>query len=321
MKLIVKAKKLNKRSTVPAYLPDPNGIIGTVLENFQFEGEEVPSVPNPGLGKWYRDRDNSYYWGGALEIAEEPIDEYSIEYLKPDNNLLDAIPITSPIKRKIEQVVNVFETGKKEGDYAQVTVYADYTDPGTGNRIKQVTYGRSQTTEFGHLKALLQEYIANNGSYGHELAPFLNQLGRKPSLENNTVFCDLLRKAGKEDPVMKLSQDQFFDGKYYTPAFQWFTTQAFSLPLSMLVIYDSFIHSGSILSFLRKKFPTPVPANGGDEKEWISHYVLARHHWLSNHREPLLRLTAYRTTCFRELIADQNWKLTRPINANGTMIL
>ena len=49
--LSVKVKKLNKRSKVPRFLPDPDGIVGIVNENFVFQGEEVLVVPNPALGK------------------------------------------------------------------------------------------------------------------------------------------------------------------------------------------------------------------------------------------------------------------------------
>lgn len=67
MQLIVTVKKLNKRSSVPASLAE-NNIIGTVYQGFRFEGEEVTTVPNPSLGKWYTDRDGSCYWGGGLII-------------------------------------------------------------------------------------------------------------------------------------------------------------------------------------------------------------------------------------------------------------
>lgn len=68
MQLIVNVKKLNKRSSVPESLAERN-IIGTVLQGFRFEGEEITAVPNPALGKWYKDRDGSCYWGGGLIIA------------------------------------------------------------------------------------------------------------------------------------------------------------------------------------------------------------------------------------------------------------
>ena len=76
------------------------------------------------------------------------------------------MPISLQQKKKILQVVNVFETGTKEGKYDDISIYADgpIID---GKRIKQITYGRSQTTEYGVLKILVQQYIANNGISHH----------------------------------------------------------------------------------------------------------------------------------------------------------
>ncbi len=320
LQLIVKAKKLNKRKTIPAFLPDSASIIGFVKENFIFEGEEVAIVPNPDIGKWYKDRDNNFYWGGGLNIMEIPVDEHAPELAVPDNNLLENIAISPIIKKKIEQVINAFETGSAEGNYATLVKLRDYNDPETNTRIVQVTFGRSQTTEFGHLKSLVEDYIDNNGVRANELKPFLSRIGKKPSLATDDNFCNTLKDAGKNDPIMKVSQDQLFDAKYYQPAFGWFSENGFTLPLSLLVIYDSKIHSGSILPFLRKKFSTVVPASGGNEKEWITNYVNARHNWLANHSDSLLRKTVYRTECFKEQLLHNNWDLTQTINANGVKI-
>ena len=57
-------------------------------------------------------------------------------------------------KQKIESVINVFESGSLQGDYSLVSIYAD----GVGNS-KQITFGRSQTTEQGNLKQLLDYNI------------------------------------------------------------------------------------------------------------------------------------------------------------------
>ena len=67
---IVTAGKLNKRTAVPEFLPDPNNIAGFVNKNFTFEGEEVLEVPNPALGKWYKDKVGFFYWGGAIREVE-----------------------------------------------------------------------------------------------------------------------------------------------------------------------------------------------------------------------------------------------------------
>jgi len=318
--LVVKAKKLNIRSVIPSFLPDPNNIIGTAKENFAFDGEEVTTVPNPALGKWYKDRGNRFYWGGALEIFEAAVDEQAPRFEAPDNEAMENAVITPLVKRKIEQVINAFETGSAEGNYGMVVTFEDYSDPETGRRIRQVTYGRSQTTEFGHLKALIQDYVDSNGQFANTLQPFLSHIGRKPSLATDATFCDTLKKAGKQDPVMRVCQDRLFESKYYLPAHNWFTSNGFTLPLSLLVIYDSYIHSGGILGFLRKKFPTVVPVNGGNEKEWITNYVNARHNWLANHSRQLLRNTKYRTECFKEQLKNNNWDLSQKIIANGVSI-
>jgi chitosanase len=321
LQLIVKAKLLNKRKFIPAFLPDSTGLAGIVKENFIFEGEEVTVVPNPSLGKWYKDRDNHFYWGGGLNILEKHEDENAPELAVPDNSRMESISITPLIKRKIEQVINAFETGSAEGNYGALVKLKDFNDPDTNTRIVQVTFGRSQTTEFGHLKSLIQDYVVRNGVFADKLKPFLPRIGKKPSLAGDTVFCDALKNAGRNDPIMRSCQDELFDAKYYLPAHSWFISNQFNLPLSLLVIYDSKIHSGGILGFLRKKFSTVVPASGGNEKEWITNYVNARHNWLANHSDALLRKTIYRTECFKDQIQNGNWDLSQTINAHGVKIV
>lgn len=71
LQLKVTAKKLNKRSRIPTQLPDAFGITGSVIQDHTFLGVEVQdNVPNPALGKWYKDRDGQYYWGGGLVVTE-----------------------------------------------------------------------------------------------------------------------------------------------------------------------------------------------------------------------------------------------------------
>ncbi len=72
MQLRVTVKRLNKRRFIPWQIPEPTGIVGQVDEGFTFEGVEVglTEIPNPAIGKWYRDRDGYFYWGGGvMEVA------------------------------------------------------------------------------------------------------------------------------------------------------------------------------------------------------------------------------------------------------------
>lgn len=218
-------------------------------------------------------------------------------------------------KRIIERVINAFETGKADGDYGAIVIFHD----GPHN-IRQITYGRSQTTEYGNLRELVFDYVNANGQFSQSLKPFAEQVG-SVALTDNATFKDLLRKAGKQDEVMRRTQDSFFDKRYFNPAMKWAKDHGFVLPLSALVIYDSFIHSGSVLWIIRNMFAENPPSSGGDEKAWIKAYVDARHKWLENHSRSIVRKTIYRTKVFKDQIAKNNWDLAiTPIDANGIEI-
>lgn len=224
--------------------------------------------------------------------------------------------ITAQVHDICVQVLNVFETGTKEGDYSNVSIYAD----GPGG-VKQITYGKSQTTESGNLKSLLQTYLESNPQT--EAAGIIkdrvSRVGKLPYMVQDKEFINALKAAGKET-LMKEAQDSFFDAVYFNPAYKWFHENGFTLPLSLLVIYDSFIHSGSILAFLRKRFSEVPPTNGGDEKAWIKAYVKTRKSWLTNHTNKVLRNTVYRMETMEKAISSDNWLLTQPVYANGVTV-
>jgi chitosanase len=223
--------------------------------------------------------------------------------------------ITLPVKTLVQRVLNAAETGTADGVYHDITILRD----GKGG-TRQITYGKSQTTEQGNLAKLIRLYCDKGGKYGDQLAPYHPAIGVTP-LVDDAIFKDLLRRAGKDDPVMKQAQDEFFDEVYWKPAFAWFQQNGFTLPLSMLVIYDSYIHSGRILDILRRRFAEPVPANGGNEKKWVQEYTKIRHQWLANHSKQILRKTIYRTNSYLGEIARNNWHLEMvPIHMNGIAV-
>lgn len=223
--------------------------------------------------------------------------------------------LSSHQKTICEQVINAFETGSAQGDYSSIVIYADGP-----HGIKQITYGRAQTTEYGNLEELVEMYTKSNGIYSQQLKPYLPKIGVIP-LMNDSVFKQLLRDAGRKDPIMQQTQVAFFDKRYFLPAMAWADAHGFKLPLSALVIYDSFIHSGGILPFLTKRFPEAKPVNGGNEQEWIKQYVDTRRDWLATHVKSILQKTVYRMDCFKHEIARNNWSLSLlPINANGVLV-
>jgi chitosanase len=223
--------------------------------------------------------------------------------------------ISEDNKRLIQRVVNVFETGTPAGKYDSLVVMADGL-----NKSRQITFGRSQTTEQGNLRKLLLMYLQNNGTFKDRLSAYMDRVGMVP-LADDEVFKGLLVAAARDDEIMRTTQDKFFDLVYYNPAMEFFNHNEFALPLSLLVIYDSYIHSGRVPDYLRKRFGEFVPAAGGNEQKWTSSYVDIRHQWLKYHPNELLRKTIYRTQCFKDQIAADNWNLDKlPLMANNVAI-
>ena len=118
--------------------------------------------------------------------------------------------ISSDNKTRILSVVNIFETGTAEGVYGNVSIYHDGKKDENGQNTRQITYGRSQTTEQGNLKDLIAAYIANKGIFAADFQPYMPQLGVKPLVDDQN-FINLLKKSAKDDPIMIKTQDDFFE--------------------------------------------------------------------------------------------------------------
>ena len=225
------------------------------------------------------------------------------------------IQLTPDQKLICERVINAFETGSMQGNYADITIF----DDGPGG-IRQITYGRSQTTEYGNLRQLVSLYVQANGQFSSQLQPYVDRIGRV-ALVDDATFKNLLRQAGAQDQVMRNTQDTFFDSAYFQPALGWGAANGFTRALSALVIYDSWIQSGQILPLLRSRFPESVPASGGNEQTWIQQYVSARNDWLLSSPKPVVRSSAYRTRDLLREIGRNNWDLALlPISANGVPV-
>lgn len=217
----------------------------------------------------------------------------------------------------IRRILSVAETGKPEWDPSAVYIYAD--DNRSNPPRKQVTLSIG-FTESGNLKKVLQAYVDAQGIHGIQFAPYLPAMGSGPSLASDSKFIALLKEAGK-DPVMVETQKKMFDRFYLGPAFRWASDNGFTLPLSFMVIADSYLHSGSMMEFLMNRFAEKKPAKGGNEKKWITEYCKARKDWLANHSNKVLRSTVYRMNCFLGEISRGNWMMEEaPIVMNGTPV-
>lgn len=220
-------------------------------------------------------------------------------------------------ERKAKQVLNILETGTAEGRYDDITILGD----GPSDRA-QITFGRSQTTEWGNLRTLIQRYYDapdENISISGQLAKFLPEIGVR-SLVTNEEFKRLLRLAAQTDPVMKRVQDQFFDDVYWLPSQRWCINWGFQTALAALVAYDSWIQSGGVLNVIRQRFPEVPPIRGGEERAWIHAYVLERQTWLATHFKKEVPKTIYRTRMLMREIFRGNWDLAMPIRTQGVVV-
>jgi chitosanase len=201
-------------------------------------------------------------------------------------------------------IVNIFETGKPIGDYAAAAVL----DDGAG-----VSYGIGQFTHrSGALAAVVRGYVAGGGSAGRRVfEDRLPALGKKDgasigAIAGDAEFAKALRAAAAT-PEMHRAQDEVLSERYMKPALDICRERAFTLPLSLAVVYDSMVHGSW------KKIAEHVSQDG--EKNWISEYVRVRDKWLA--RVPRLRKTRYRTKFFLDQINARNWTLKLPLTVNG----
>lgn len=216
-------------------------------------------------------------------------------------------------KRSIQAIVNIFETGRPLGDYGQVTLLSG--DSG------HLTYGRSQTTlASGNLFLLMSAYCQDQAAqFGEALRAFLDRLEDTDlSLDHDSAFRNLLREAG-DDPVMRSTQDTFFDRVYWDPAVKSADFIGSETALGTAVVYDSRIH-GSWHRMRDRTNESKGPLSDLGEKEWMAHYVQVRRDWLANHSNELLRKTVYRMDALKQLMSTDNWSLELPFNVRGNVI-
>jgi len=130
----------------------------------------------------------------------------------------------------------------------------------------------------------------------------------------------LLKSLGS-DTTMQTAQDFVFDQNYFQPAVNIANEIGLTTALGLLVIYDTCIHSGpGGVANIRSRFPEASPANGGDEKAWISAYIAARRNWLAGNKNTLVQKTVYRMDSLAALVKSGNWDLNTPLTVRNVKI-
>jgi len=214
--------------------------------------------------------------------------------------------LTTTQKKTAEAILNIFETSEVRGDYGMVTLISGDTG--------HLTFGRSQTTlGSGNLSILLQRYCAAPGArFASRLANWLPRLAACDlQLDSDLKLHNLLR-ASADDPVMRDTQDAFFDEFYWQPAVQRAVNEGIFSPLGVALVYDGFVHGAWKAMRDRTRQSSGSLADMGEQK-WLAAYVDVRHDWLAHNARTDLRPTAYRMDAFRRLIDQGYWNLNLPL--------
>lgn len=221
--------------------------------------------------------------------------------------------VTGELKSAAQAIVNVFETGSVRGDYGNVTLIAGDTG--------HLSYGRSQVTlASGGLARLLDRYCAAPGNrLGRHLTAYLPRVSQRDVGLDNDGFLKNVLRACADDSVMREVQDAVFDEGYWTPALNAAKRLELELPLSVAVVYDSYIHGSWDAIRDRTIAAAGRPAAAG-EKVWVTRYVAERLAWLESSARTDLRATAYRMHVFQRLIEVDSWNLDLPLVVRGVEV-
>jgi hypothetical protein len=226
--------------------------------------------------------------------------------------------LTTEQKETVQAVIGVFETGKAGGgDPSTVALLRDHAG---------VTYGINQTTDVsGGLDEIVLEYADRGGRYARDLLPYVDRLSRNESARTPAPLwvddlCDLLRRAGRDDPLMLAAQRAVFDRRYWAPCAGICEAAGLVLPLSWAAVYDSIIHSNpAVVSSIRSRFRELPPARGGVETDWTVAYIHGRRTWLERFvgrdeaHTLLVRSTIYRPKALLALANAGRWSLDPPV--------
>ena len=205
-------------------------------------------------------------------------------------------------------IVNVFETGRVRGDYSGLAVIK-----GDGGHL---SYGRSQAAlGSGSLFDLLDGYCRQpTAQFATQLTPYLPRFQQKDVTLDTDVTVRQLLKDAATDPVMRATQDQFFNRRYFAPACSAAEALGINEPLGQTVVYDSHVQGG--WAVLKARIGPPAE---GKVRDWVKKYIDLRTSWLKSLHPPLPN-TVYRMTSFAALVDAQNWGLQLPLTVHGVEI-
>jgi major intracellular serine protease len=178
---------LNKRISPVENPADKSNIVGQVKMDFQFES--IDEVTNT-LGKWYRDRDGYYYWGGGVNEA-------------PNSNEYPWWMIDLKIP-------SIWETFNERGANAKVAILD------SGYDVNNPEIKNAVVSEFVH--PTFPKTVTVNDTYGHG-----NYCASIIGARNSSYIVGCAPECKLY--IAKLSEDDTFEIKMLYDAIDWAISQ------------------------------------------------------------------------------------------------
>jgi len=182
VRLQVIVPALNKRHRLPPPQGDPEGIIGVVLEGFSFIGEEVgpEEMRNRSIGKWYKDRDGYYYWGGGLLVIDE--------IMAPPVAALKAVPKGVGLEGAIPFDPNKMSWGHKLYDIP--FIWNDLGTMGAGVTVAVIDTGVDVTHEdlIPNIHQLSKSFVGSETDFSDTAGHGTNMAGIIGAAGRNKIY-------------------------------------------------------------------------------------------------------------------------------------
>lgn len=164
----------------------------------------------------------------------------------------------------------------------------------------------------GGLFRLLRSYTQKpNAQYASQVKSLI----ATGAVEKTPGLNSMLTMAAR-DPVMRQAQDDLFRTDVIEKDLSVVQTLGLRLPLSIAIVCDTIVNSGS--SSIKKLADQATsktgnsPKGGGDEKQWMMNFLDARSDFLKSHNQfpQFVRGWEARVESYRKLARDDDWMLT-----------
>ncbi len=225
-------------------------------------------------------------------------------------------------KQSAEQLTSLFENGTTEIQYA----YAERLTDGRG-----ITAGRAGfTTATGDAYETVKFFTAKVPD--NPLAIYLPRLKELAANESASInglkgYIAAWTQAAQTAEFCRV-QDQINDKLYYRPSVKYSTELGLKTALAEAFIYDTIIQHGDgddpdgLLALLKRTRTKTggTPADGNNEKTWLTAFIKVRRACLAHAHNPATRKewaeSVERCDVFARIAAEGNYSLQTPIEIN-----